>query len=116
MGDYGTKGAGEFGGTEENFHCERPPEPTPLEITPTTASPEPLNIEKPEGMTEKAKVMFDKMSEVKSEPKISSQRKPKTLQSRINRIENKLQCKMNKIIKRRRKNKKAKDSRRKNRK
>ena len=80
----------------------------------------PIEIEKPDGMTPDAKVAFDELSEVKPEKATvsSSSVSPRSpsLQSRINRIENKLTAKMKKIIKRRRKNVSAKKSRRKNRK
>ena len=81
--------------------------------------PKSIPVEKPTGMTDEASKMFDMMSAVKSEPKLQESQ-PTTARTfrgiNLNKLENKLQCKMNKIIKRRRRKAKAKLSRRRNRK
>ena len=73
--------------------------------------PEPIAIEKPDGMSNTAQVEFDKMTKVKKEKHI-----PKTIQTRMNILENKLNAKMKTVLKGRRRNAKSKKSRKKNRK
>ena len=89
------------------------------DIAPKNISPVSIPIEKPDGMSPEAKATYDEyVSQGEDKPSVSSSSRstPPSLQSRINKIENKLTAKMKKIIKRRRKNISAKKSRKKNRK
>ena len=75
-----------------------------------------LPIEKPNGMSVEAASTYDSMSQ-DPKPKIPPMTpRTKSVQARIHTIENKLNAKMNKILKRRKKNARAKKSRKKNRK
>ena len=94
------------------------PVEAPVEIPVETPVEKPVEapVEKPGGMTEKASKMFDMMSKVKSEKKLPPAPTERSKGFNINKVENKFQAKFNKIWKGRRRNHKAKQSRKVNRK